>query len=87
MDHLAGVQSSVVSLTGAQSGEEDPVTTEEARRRIQSAIDQFGDHAGMAIDLVINEVRSSLGNETANVLIDELDLELHYNIAPVEHGS
>ena len=38
----------------------------------------------MAIDLVINEVKSSLGNETANVLIDEFDLELHYNIAPSE---
>ncbi len=38
----------------------------------------------MAIDLVINEVKSSLGNETANVLIDESDLELHYNIAPTE---
>ena len=41
----------------------------------------------MAIDLVINEVKSSLGNEPANVLIDELDLELHYNIVPSEPGS
>jgi len=60
------------------------VTTEEARHRVQSAIDQFGARAGMAIDLVINEVRSSLGNETANMLIDEFDLELHYNITPSE---
>lgn len=60
------------------------MTTEEARHRVQSAIDQFGARAGMAIDLVINEVRSSLGNETANVLIDEFDLELHYNITPSE---
>lgn len=60
------------------------MTTEEARHRIQSAIDQFGARAGMAIDLVIDEVRSSLGNETANVLIDEFDLELHYNITPSE---
>lgn len=60
------------------------MTTEDARQRIQSAIDQFGGHAGMAIDLVINEVRSSLGNETANDLIDEFDLELQYNIAPTE---
>ena len=63
------------------------MTTEEAKQRIQSAIDQFGDRAGVAIDLVINEVKSSLGNETANVLIDEFDLELHYNIAPSEPGS
>jgi len=77
----------VVSLTGASSREKDPVTTEEARHRVQSAIDQFGARAGMAIDLVINEVRSSLGNETANMLIDEFDLELHYNITPSEPGS
>ena len=38
----------------------------------------------MAIYLIINEVRSSLGNEAANDLIDELDLELQYNIAPTE---
>jgi hypothetical protein len=82
--YLAGAHASVVSLTGASSRAKDPVTTEEARQRIHSAIDQFGAHAGMAIDLVINEVRSSLGNETANLLIDELDLELHYNIAPSE---
>jgi len=60
------------------------MTTEEAKLRIQSAIDQFADRAGVAIDLVINEVRSSLGNETANMLIDEFDLELRYNIAPSE---
>jgi hypothetical protein len=83
-DDLAGAHASVVSLTGASSREKDPVTTGEARHRIQSAIDQFGAHAGTAIDLVINEVRSSQGNETADVLIDEFDLELHYNIAPSE---
>lgn len=60
------------------------MTTDEARQRIQSAMDQFGHQAGVAIDLVISEVRSSLGNETANELIDELDLELQFNIAPTE---
>lgn len=60
------------------------MTPEEARQRIQAAIDQFGGHAGMAIDLVINEVRSSLGNETVNDLIEEFDLELQYNITPTE---
>lgn len=60
------------------------MTPEDARQRIQAAIDQFGGHAGTAIDLVINEVRSSLGNETANDLIDEFDLELQYNITPTE---
>jgi hypothetical protein len=60
------------------------MTAEEARHRIQSAMDQFGSQAGVAIDLVISEVRSGLGNETANELIDEFDLELQFNIAPTE---
>jgi uncharacterized protein YoaH (UPF0181 family) len=57
---------------------------EEARERIESAMTKFGAHAGMAIDLVISEVRSDLGAATANELIDEFDLELQYNIAPIE---
>jgi uncharacterized protein YoaH (UPF0181 family) len=57
---------------------------EEARQRIESAMTQYGTQAGMAIDLVINEVRSDLGAATANELIDEFDLELQYNIAPLE---
>lgn len=60
------------------------MTPDEARQRIQAAMDQFGPQAGMAIDLVINEVRSSLGNESANDLIDEFDLELQFNIPPTE---
>jgi hypothetical protein len=57
---------------------------EEARQRIESAMTQYGAQAGMAIDLVINEVRSDLGATIANELIDEFDLELQYNIAPLE---
>ncbi len=57
---------------------------EEARQRIESAMTLYGAQAGMAIDLVINEVRSDLGAATANELIDEFDLELQYNIAPLE---
>ena len=34
---------------------------EEARQRIESAMTQYGAQAGMAIDLVISEVRSDLG--------------------------
>jgi len=59
---------------------------EEAKQRIESAMTQYGAQAGMAIDLVINEVRSDLGVATANELIDEFDLELQYNIAPLEPG-
>ncbi len=57
---------------------------EEARQRIESAIAQYGQHAGMAIELVINEVRSDLGASAVNELIEEFDLELLYNIAPQE---
>jgi hypothetical protein len=57
---------------------------DEARQRIESAMTQYGAQAGMAIDLVINEVRSDLGAAMANELIDEFDLELQYNIAPLE---
>ena len=57
---------------------------EEARQRIESAMTQYGQHAGVAIELVVNEVRSDLGREAANELIDEFDLELQYNIAPQE---
>jgi hypothetical protein len=60
---------------------------EEARQRIESAIEQFGPHAGAAIELVINEVRSDLGAEAVNELIDEFDLELQYNIAPLDSDS
>lgn len=63
------------------------MTQDQARERIQAAIDQFGGHAGAAIDLLINEARSDLGHETANTLIDEFDLELLYNIVPTEPGG
>lgn len=56
----------------------------DARQRIESAIAQYGQHAGMAIELVINEVRSDLGRDAVNELIDEFDLELQYNIAPMD---
>ncbi|MBM4119419.1 MAG: hypothetical protein ACKOBZ_04755 [Nitrospira sp.] len=57
---------------------------DEARKRIESAMAQYGEHAGMAIELVINEVRSDQGARAVNELIDEFDLELQYNIAPIE---
>ena len=60
------------------------MTTDDARLRIQSAIEQFGPKAAPMIDLVITEARSVFGNETANELIDEFNLELQYNICPIE---
>ena len=62
---------------------------DDARKRIESAITQYGQHAAPAIDLVMAEVRSDMGASAFNELVDELDLELTYNIAPMEsdHSS
>jgi hypothetical protein len=57
---------------------------DDAKQRIESAKTQYGPHAGAAIDLVMNEVRSDLGANTFNQLVEEFDLELEYNIAPME---
>lgn len=57
---------------------------EDARKRIESAVTQYGQHAAPAIDLVMAEVRSDLGAGAFNELIDEFDLELMYNITPME---
>jgi hypothetical protein len=57
---------------------------DEARQRIEGAIEQYGQHAGMAIELVINEVRSDLGAQAVNALVEEFDLELLYNIPPMD---
>lgn len=56
----------------------------DARQRIESAKTQYGAHAASAIDLVMNEVRSDLGAKAFNQLVEDLDLELEYNIAPLE---
>lgn len=57
---------------------------ETARQRIDSAITQYGQHAAPAIDLVMNEVRSDMGAAAFNELVEEFDLELLYNITPME---
>jgi hypothetical protein len=57
---------------------------DDAKQRIESAKTQYGPHAGPAIDLVMSEVRSDMGARVFNQLVEELDLELEYNIAPLE---
>lgn len=57
---------------------------DDARKRIESAVSQYGPHAAPAIDLVMAEVRSDLGAGAFNELIEEFDLELMYNITPME---
>ncbi|NWF71954.1 MAG: hypothetical protein HXY51_02750 [Nitrospirae bacterium] len=59
---------------------------DEARKRIDSAVTQYGQHAAPAIDLVMSEVRSDMGAGAFNELVEEFDLELMYGIAPMESG-
>ena len=58
-----------------------------AKKRLDSAISQYGPQAAPAIDLVMNEVRSDLGAGAFNELVEEFDLELLYNIAPLESND
>ncbi len=60
------------------------MTLDDARQRIENAITHYGAQAGMAIDLVISEVRSDMGAKAVNELVEEFDLELLYNIAPMD---
>ena len=62
---------------------------DDARKRLETAVTQYGQHAAPAIDLVMNEVRSDMGKAAFNELIEEFDLELLYGIAPMEsdHSS
>lgn len=60
------------------------MTIDDARKRIESAVTQYGPHAAPVIDLVMNEVRSDMGTQIFNQLVEEFDLELEYNIAPLE---
>ena len=57
---------------------------DDAKKRIESAVTQYGQHAAPAIDLVMAEVRSDMGAGAFNELVEEFDLELMYNIPPME---
>jgi hypothetical protein len=59
---------------------------DDARKRIDSAVTQYGQHAAPAIDLVMSEVRSDMGAGAFNELVEEFDLELMYGISPMESG-
>jgi len=59
---------------------------DDARKRIESAVTLYGEHAAPAIDLVMSEVRSDMGAGAFNELVEEFDLELMYGIAPMESG-
>jgi hypothetical protein len=68
----------------AAKTEEPPMTLDEAKKRIETAVTQYGQHAAPVIDLVMSEVRSDMGAGAFNELVEDFDLELMYNIAPME---
>ena len=60
------------------------MTIDEAGGRIESAINAYGPAAAAAIERILEQVKSDLGPEAVNDLIERHDLELRYNIAPTE---
>ena len=63
------------------------MTIEEAGERIESAVKAYGPAAVPIIDRVLSQVQSEAGPEAVNRLIEEHDLELRYNISPIEFES
>jgi len=60
------------------------MTIDEASRQIDSAIGAYGSAAGSVIERILGEVKSEVGQEAVNSLIESHDLELLYNITPNE---
>ncbi|HEY4486089.1 MAG TPA: hypothetical protein VI702_07215 [Nitrospiria bacterium] len=60
------------------------MTLDEAGGRIEGAIKAYGPAAVAAIERILSQVKSDLGQEAVNELIDRHDLELRYNFAPNE---
>jgi len=60
------------------------VTLDEAGSQIESAIRAYGSAAVGIIERVLEQVKSEMGQEAVNALIERYDLELRYNISPTE---
>ncbi len=58
------------------------MTHEEAGIQIESAIKAYGPAASVMIERILDQVRSEIGQEAVNALIEDHDLELRYNITP-----
>ncbi len=60
------------------------MTLEEASSRIESMIRSYGSAAIGPIGGILGQVKSGIGQEAVNELIERHDLELRYNITPNE---
>jgi hypothetical protein len=60
------------------------MTLDEAGEQIESAIRMYGPAAVGIIERILGQVKSDLGQEAFNTLIENHDLELRYNIPPGE---
>jgi len=58
------------------------MTREEAGNQIESTINSYGHSAAVMIERILDQVRSEIGQEAVNALIEDYDLELRYNITP-----
>jgi hypothetical protein len=60
------------------------MTLDEAGNQIESAIRAYGPAAVGIIDRILGQVKSEIGQEAVDALIESHDLELRYNISPSE---
>jgi hypothetical protein len=60
------------------------MTLDEAGNQIESAIRAYGPAAVGIIDRILGQVKSEIGQEAVDALIERHDLELRYNISPSE---
>ncbi len=60
------------------------MTLDEAGNQIESAIRMYGPAAVGIIDRILGQVKSEIGQEAVDALIERHDLELRYNISPSE---
>ncbi|HUK57169.1 MAG TPA: hypothetical protein VLY20_10970 [Nitrospiria bacterium] len=60
------------------------MTLDEAGAQIESASKAYGPAAVSVIERILDQVKSEMGQEAANTLIETHDLELRYNITPAE---
>jgi hypothetical protein len=63
------------------------MTLDEAGGQIESAIIKYGPAAVGMIERILGQVRSEIGPEAVEALIESHDLELRYNITPSEFDS